>query len=51
LFGLVLWLGYLSIEYTLTTFARTPWGSRLARLLGYAVMLLGGGMIAARMLV
>lgn len=51
LFGLVLWLGYLSIEYTLTTFARTPWSSRLASILGYAVMLLGGGMIAAKMLV
>ncbi len=51
LFGLVLWLGYLSIEYTLTTFARTPWGARLASILGYAVMLLGGGMIAAKMLV
>ncbi len=51
LFGLVLWLGYLTIEYTLTTFARTPWGSRLASLLGYAVMLMGGGMIAAKILV
>ncbi len=51
MFGLALWLGYLTIEYTLTTFARTPWSSRVASLLGYGVMLVGGGMIAAKMLV
>jgi len=51
LFGLALWFGYWAIEYTLTTFARTPLGSRIASLVGYGVMLVGGGMIAAKMLV
>ncbi len=51
LFGLALWFGYWAIEYTLTTFARTPMPSRIASLVGYGVMLLGGGMIAAKMLV
>ena len=51
LFGLALWFGYWAIEYTLTTFARTPLGSRIASLVGYGVMLMVGGMIAAKMLV
>ena len=51
LFGLALWFGYWAIEYTLTTFARTPKPSRIASLIGYGVMLMGGGMIAAKMLV
>ncbi len=51
MFGLALWFGYWAIEYTLTTFARTPMVSRIASLVGYGVMLVGGGMIAAKMLV
>ena len=51
IFGLALWLGYWAIEYTLSTFARTPMASRIASLIGYGVMLMGGGMIAAKMLV
>jgi len=51
MFGLALWFGYWAIEYTLTTFARTPMSSRIASLVGYGIMLMGGGMIAAKMLV
>jgi len=51
MFGLALWLGYWAIEYTLTTFARMPMPTRIADLIGYGVMLMGGGMIAAKMLV
>lgn len=51
MFGLALWLGYWAIEYTHTTFARMPMPMRIADLVGYGVMLLGGGMIAAKMLV
>jgi len=51
IFGLALWFGYWAIEYTLATFARTPMVSRIASLIGYGVMLLGGGIIAAKMLV
>lgn len=50
-FGLALWLGYWAVEYSLSTFARMPMASRVASLIGYGVMLLGGGMIAAKMLV
>ncbi|MGE5692655.1 MAG: hypothetical protein ACM3YF_02635 [Candidatus Zixiibacteriota bacterium] len=51
MFGLALWLGYWAIEYTHTTFARMPMPMRIADLTGYGVMLMGGGMIAAGMLV
>ena len=51
MFGLALWFSYWAIEYTLTTFARTPTASRIASLVGYGVMLMGGGMIAAKILV
>src|SRR3989304_9864308 len=30
IFGLALWFGYWAIEYTLSTFARTPMASRIA---------------------
>ncbi len=51
MFGLALWLGYWAIEYTHVTFARMPMPMRIADLVGYGVMLMGGGMIAAGMLV
>lgn len=51
LFGLALWFGYWAIEYTHVTFARMPMPMRIADLVGYGVMLMGGGMIAAKMLV
>ncbi len=51
LFGFALWLGYWAIQYTLATFARMPKASQIGSLVGYGVMLVGGGMIAARMLV
>ena len=51
MFGLALWLGYWAIEYTHVTFARMPMPTRIADLVGYGVMLMGGGMIAAVMLV